>query len=377
MRAARPLKIALLAPAWERVPPTTYGGTELVVHNLAGALTRRGHDVTVFATGDSEVEAHLEWIHPQPGYRSGIAWANANFSLRHTLHAFERIRAGGFDLVHNHFGTWGIAFARLLDIRAVTTCHGDLSVPEKGHGLNFFSDLLPESDFVSISRAQARLSKFDLRWIGNVYNGIEVDRFDWTQEPETYFAWLGRFTPDKGALEAALAAREAGAELIMAGKVDRFVQGDLDYFEREVKPLLDGQRIRFIGEVDHPAKVALLKGARALLSPIRWNEPFGLVMPEAMACGTPVIAHGMGSVPEVVEHGVTGFVTSGQDDLVAAMARVGEIDRRACRERAERLFSAAAMARGYEEIFERVLDDERLPEPVAEILATTSPPLTG
>jgi glycosyltransferase involved in cell wall biosynthesis len=360
------LKIALLAPPWERVPPVAYGGTELVVHNLAEALTRRGHDVTVFASGDSAVSGRLEWIHPRSGYRSGVAWSATNFSLRHTLHAFERIKNGGFDILHNHFGAWGISFGRLLGIPTVTTCHGDLSVRERAHGLDFFADLLTESDFVSITRAQARLSIFDIRWAGNVYNGIEVDRFAWSAEPGSYFAWLGRLTPNKGAKEAALAARETGAELVLAGKIDRFVPEDLAYFEREVEPLLDGRRIRFIGEVDHAQKVALLKGARALLAPIRWNEPFGLVITEAMACGTPVIAHGRGSVPELVEHGTTGFVTAEDADLPAAMARVGEIDRRACRERVERLFSADVMAQGYEEIFERVLTREREdPDPQA------------
>jgi glycosyltransferase involved in cell wall biosynthesis len=352
-------KIALFSTPWEAVPPKKYGGTELVVYNLAQGLVRQGHSVVVFTTGDSCLSAKIDYIHQKSGFRAGVSWLNKPFPLLHSSYAFSKIRAGNFDLVHNHYGIWGISFAKAAGIIPfVTTYHGNLSQVHKKDDSDFVKAIFKDTKFVSISKSQAQNTPWRLKWVANVYNGIEVEKFEYSGKPQDYFAWLGRFTPDKGAVESILAARRAGVKLVMAGKVDQFVPKDVDYFNNKVKPLIDGHQIKYIGEVNHLKKVKLLKNSRALIDAIRWNEPFGLVMTEAMACGAPVIANRRGSVPEVVANGKTGFITNTQDDIVAAIKNIGQIDRMACRRRVEEYFSAEKMARGYEEVYYNILKHE-------------------
>ncbi|MEK9165319.1 MAG: glycosyltransferase family 4 protein [Patescibacteria group bacterium] len=351
----RKLKIALFSTPWEAVPPIKYGGTELVVYNLAEGLHKNGHLVTVFATGDSKTSAKLEYIHAKAGYRSDISWDDKYFSLLHASYAFAKIQRGGFDLVHNHYGAWGAAFAKLLDKPFVSTYHGDLTHSRKRAGFEFLKKLFQNTPMISISHSQARNTPFKINWVGNVYNGIDISKFDFNDKPKDYFVWMGRFTSDKGAVESILAAKQAGVRLIMAGKIDKFVPADVEYFNKKVRPLIDGDQIKYIGEISHLQKVKLLKNARGLIDAIKWNEPFGLVIIEAMVCGTPVIANGFGSVPEVVADQETGFICGSQKDIVKAIKNIDQIRRHKCRERVEKYFTAEKMTEDYERAYYKIL----------------------
>lgn len=348
------MRIALLSPFEESVPPQKYGGTELVVFNLAEELVELGHDVVVFAPGDSNTSARLEAIfevnlrkHPDattPQLREALKLVGIG-------RVVERLRAGDFDVVHNHIGWRLLPFAGTIDAPIVTTLHGPMNVPYH----NFMYSQFPAASFVSISDAQRR-PRPDLNYVATVYNGISCANFDLGTSPDGYFAFLGRFSPEKGALEAIHAARAAGVSLVMAAKVD---MADREYFDSAIQPLIDGSQIRYIGEVDHAGKNQLLGNARGLLAPIQWEEPFGLVFIEALACGTPVIANGRGSVPEIVR-GDVGFVTCDHDSIVAAIRSIGTIDRRRCREYACTHFDRSLMARRYQAVYEKLVGNRQL-----------------
>ncbi len=349
------LRIALLAPVEERVPPKKYGGTELVVYNLAQHLTRMGHDVTLFATGDSETDATLVPIFPEairtlpeaenPRIRQALSIAGIG-------RVVDFLSRNDFDLVHNHIGWMFLPFAGSLRMPVVTTFHGFLGNADEAAIYRLF----PDANYISISMNQREASPKEMNFLANVYNGIEFPRFDFFPEPGTYLAFLARISHEKGALEAIRIAQASGERLIMAGKVDPV---DREYFDGQIRPLIDGDRIRFIGEIGHEEKVKLLGNAKALLAPIQWDEPFGLYFIESMACGTPVIANGRGSVPEVIVDGVTGFIVGSVEEAVARVADIGSLDRRACRERVERNFSAERMTEGYISAYRKVLPNRR------------------
>lgn len=344
------MKIALVAPLEEPVPPLTYGGTELVVYNLAEELTALGHEVVLFASGESRTSARLEGIF-EHNLRSDPEAKNP--VVRDALkivglgRILERLNAEEFDIIHNHYGWRLLPFAGALRAPVVTTLHGPVSVP---YYRRVFSMLGPCS-FISISNSQ-RTPMPDLNYLATVYNGIDCERFDFNPAPKNYFVFLGRFSPEKGPVQAIECARAAGVPLVMAGKIDAV---DRQYWEKEVEPLIDGSQVRFIGEVDHQQKNALLRDARAILVPIAWEEPFGLVMVEAMATGTPVIANRRGSVPEVVSP-EAGFIVDSPRQMVEAIGQVDRIDRQACRDYVCRKFSRRTMAQGYLAAFEQVLE---------------------
>lgn len=345
------MKIALVAPLEEPVPPRTYGGTELVVYNLAQELVALGHQVVLFASGESETSARLE-----PVFEKNLRCDRdaQNMQVREALkivglgRILERVNAEEFDVVHNHYGWRFLPFAGVLRAPVVTTLHGPLTVSYYGKVF----ELLSSQPFVSISDSQRRPMP-ELNYVSTVYNGIDCGRFDFNPAPHDYFVFLGRFSPEKGPVQAIECARAAGVPLVMAGKIDAV---DRQYWEREVKPLIDGDQIRFIGEVDHEQKNALLRHARAILVPIDWEEPFGLVMVEAMATGTPVIANRRGSVPELVTP-ESGFVVDTPGEMVSAIGRIGEIDRQACCDYVRRRFSRRAMAEGYLAAYEQVIEN--------------------
>jgi glycosyltransferase involved in cell wall biosynthesis len=353
------VKIALVAPFEEPVPPRTYGGTELVVYNLAEQLVAMGHDVVVFASGDSRTSARLEPIFQHslrtdpsvndPQTRDAMKMIGMGRLL-------DKLNTEDFDVVHNHFGWRFLAFAGQLNVPVITTVHGPLNVP---YYARVFAEL-PGTPVVSISNAQRRPMP-QLNYVSTVYNGIDCSSFDYNEQPQEYFAFLGRFSPEKGPVMAIQAARAAGVPLVMAGKVDVV---DRDYYDTEVKPLIDGEQIRYIGEVNHAQKNEFLRNARALLVPIDWEEPFGLVMIEALATGTPVIANDRGSVPEIVRKDV-GFVTHNLNQMVEAIHSVHTIERQRCRDYVCDRFGCSAMAQGYLAAYEKVLEGE--PEPEVEL----------
>ena len=339
------MRIAQVAPPWVRVPPSGYGGIEWVISLLADGLVDRGHDVTLFATGDSRTKAELEYAFEEaPG-------SEAINSIWHdTVHQlFVHGHEDRFDVLHEHSYWSGLVAAINSGIPVVHTLHRNFS-PQMRRIYELVADRLW---FVAISENQ-RSHMPELRYAGVVHNGIDVARYTLQEEKDDYLLFLGRTNPDKGPLRAIQAARAAGMPLVMAVKIAE--RSEVEHWQRDVAPLLpDGTLV--LSEIDHDRKVELLGRARAVLFPIDWDEPFGLVMTEAMACGTPVIATPRGAVPEVVRDEETGFIVpvEGYAEAAAnALARLDEIDPRACRRLVEERFSSEAMVAGYEAVYERI-----------------------
>lgn len=357
-----PLRIAQLAPPFESVPPAAYGGTERVVSTLTEELVRRGHDVTLFASAESHTTARLVPIVGQALWHQDPP---CNDFGSHQAEIFAAIldRIDQFDVVHSHLDYLGFPIALQPDRPMLSTLHGRLDVPSLLPIYRAFSDL----PLVSISNSQRR-PVAAANWQATIHHGIDLSQFTLRTEPGRYLAFLGRVSPDKGLDVAIRVARRAGWPLLVAARPplpldgNPEVQRDHEYFEQVIKPLLSEPGIELIGEVGGAQKDEFLRNAAALLFPIRWPEPFGLVMPESLACGTPVLALREGSVPEVVKDGVTGFVCHFEDELVRAVDRIPELDRRQCRAEAERRFSPGAMADAYEGVYAALLADSSSPE---------------
>jgi glycosyltransferase involved in cell wall biosynthesis len=340
----RHMRIAQVAPLYESVPPRLYGGTERVVSFLTEELVGLGHDVTLFASEDSQTAAKLVPICDKALRLSGCK----DYLAAHVLQLEEVIqRADDFDVIHFHVAQIHLPVARRLQNAHVTTMHGRLDLEELRPLYREFSDV----PVVSISDAQ-RCPLPDAGWIGTVYHGLPLDLFDAHPEPGSYLAFLGRLSPEKRVDRAIAIATAVGWPLRIAAKVD---PADRDYFEQHVRPLLDNPLVEFLGEINEEQKNDFLGHARALLFPIDWPEPFGLVMIEALACGLPVVAFEGGSVGEVIEHGVTGFVVDNMDDAIEATRLVDRIDRTVCRDAFERRFSVARMASQYIKIYRHII----------------------
>jgi glycosyltransferase involved in cell wall biosynthesis len=340
--ATRPLRIAQVAPLYESVPPALYGGTERIVHYLTEALVELGHDVTLFASGDSCSSARL--IAP---CARALRLDNVVDPLAYHYTMLESVyrRAHEFDLVHFHLDYLHFPTTRRLQIKNVTTLHGRLDMPELGPLYAEYSEM----PVVSISRAQ-RAPLPEACWVGNVYHGLPLD----LQVPGPggdYLAFLGRVSPEKGLERAIDIAERTGMLLRIAAKVDR---ADRAYYEDRIKPRLGSPHVEFIGEIDEAGKRDFLGNARALVFPIDWPEPFGLVMIEAMACGTPTIAWRNGSVPEVLDDGVTGTIVSSIDEAVDAVHAIGKLPRDAVRARFETRFSSLRMASDYVDLYRQL-----------------------
>jgi len=356
------MRIAMVAPLTEAIPPRLYGGTERVVSALTEELVRRGHEVSLFASGDSQTGAHLVPCCPQ-GLR---LTAGVRDAVAHTIMELNDVygRAGDFDVIHNHTDYYAFPFARATVTPTITTVHGRLDLPEVRAVYRHF----PEHARVAISESQCA-SLPDVNWVATVYNGIDLANYHYRAEPGNYLVFLGRISPEKRPDRAIEIARDVGMRLVMAAKVDPV---DAAYYESAIAPLIrENPCVEFIGEVSEGEKDALLGGAYAYLFPIDWPEPFGLTMVEAMATGTPVIAYRAGSVPEVVRDGVTGFVCATMHDMVEAVTRVPDIDRQACRDHVARHFSAQVMTDGYERVFDAVTGSRLAVRPAAVIPART------
>jgi glycosyltransferase involved in cell wall biosynthesis len=347
------LRIAQLSPTYETVPPPAYGGTELVVSLITEELVRRGHDLTLFATGDSTTAARLVSVTDQP-YRYGEGSQVRHPEWIHMANAQACFRAaaeGAFDVVHNHAGVEGMILGATSATPVLTTNH-----------LAFAPETQPVWDafpWYHNAASASSGSTFPGRGqLAPIHHGLDVESFPFRDRSDGYLLFLGRFSPDKGPDVAIEVAERTGRRLLLAGKIDAI---DEAFYAEAVEPALDGDRIRFIGEADAEEKRRLLGGADALLFPIRWDEPFGLVMIEAMACGTPVIGFRRASVPEVIDPGTTGFVVDDADTMVDAVGHIGLIDRRRCRDEAERRFSVRRMVDDYERAYEAVIERGPLP----------------
>ncbi|HZO22241.1 MAG TPA: glycosyltransferase family 4 protein [Steroidobacteraceae bacterium] len=341
------MKIAQIAPLDESVPPQLYGGTERVVAHLCDALVDRGHEVTLFAAAGARTRAHQVSARDQPirldksELKSELG---AHLSMLHDV----RERAGQFDILHFHTEMLHFPMFEQLAHKTVTTLHGRLDVKD----LPGVYSRWPQFGLVSISNDQRRPLPH-AHWLATVPHGLELDlyRFQERSRPG-YLAFLGRISPEKGADAAIRIASKAGLPLKIAAKVD---DADAVYFDSEIKPLLENQAVEFVGEIGDEQKSQFLGDALALLFPVDWPEPFGLVMIEAMACGTPTIAWQRGSVPEVIDEGVTGLIVNSIEEAVAAIPRVRQLDRQRIRATFERRFGAETMANAYLDVYNRLL----------------------
>jgi glycosyltransferase involved in cell wall biosynthesis len=340
------MRIAQIAPLWERVPPPAYGGIELVVGLLTDELVRRGHEVTLFASGDSISLAELVSVHPRALRLDPNVKEFCIYEMLQLAWVYEQ--AAEFDIIHSHMGYGALSYANLVKTPTVHTLHG-IFTPDNEKIFKYAKN----KPYVSISHAQ-REARLGLNYIATVYNGIDGSSYKFYPQPDEppYLAFLGRFSPEKGPHLAIAIAKQAGWHLKMAGKVDIV---DVEYFEQEIKPQIDGKQIEYLGEANHAQKNALMGGAVATLFPITWREPFGLVMVESMAAGTPVIAMNLGSTLEVIAHGKTGFICNNIQECINAIPKVIELDRYDCREYVNSRFSVKQMTDGYEDVYQQIL----------------------
>ncbi len=352
------MRIAQVAPLYESVPPTQYGGTERVVSYLTEELVRQGHDVTLFASADSVTSARLVPVSPRSLRLDSLCIDK----LAHHILLLERVfeRAAEFDVVHFHIDYLHFPLSRRRPITQVTTLHGRLDIPDLTPLFRVFDDM----PLVSISDAQREPLAW-ANWQATVYHGLPLDLYRFQPGAGTYLAFLGRISPEKRVDRAIEIARRAGMPLRIAAKID---PADWEYFDQAIRPLLRGSGVEYVGEIGDAEKNEFLGNATALLLPIDWPEPFGLVMIEAMACGTPVIAYRHGSVPEIMRDGQTGFVVSGMDQAVQAVRRIDAVSRSDCRAAFETRFTVQRMATDYLAVYRRLIDREapRMPELAGE-----------
>ena len=342
------LTIGIIAPPWVPVPPPSYGGTELILDALARGLARHGHTVKLFCTGDStcsEPGVQLEWHFNEAAPNEQIG--SSVVELPHTDAAYEALSS--CDIIHDHTLVGPLLAKNINEPRVVTTIHG----PFDHTFVDLYSRTSGQVPLIAISNDQAKRapSRVDVAQV--IHHGIDTDRYKFDANGGDYLLCLGRMDPDKGIDHAIGIARDAGVELVIAAKMR--VAEERDYFDHIIKPLL-GNGVEYVGEVDHATKVDLLGGSMGLLNPIQWDEPFGLVMIEALACGTPVIATPRGAAPEIVDHGQTGFLAADDASLATLINDVGQIDRATCRKTAETYFSMERMAEQHTTFFNSILE---------------------
>ncbi len=358
------MKIAHIAPPWIAIPPKNYGGTEIVIYNLVEEQVAQGHDVTLFAPGDAKTSAKLVSFFPQSLIDSGVPWAahlKAYYHLQKSL-----AHAGEFDIVHTHLSSsadlYLFPLTASLTTPHVMTLHSRFPFDHLPDGWSGDADRYYVEEWgakvplVAISERAREEVPFKLNFVGVVHHGLPMNKFKPVPgERGDHFVWLGRVVPDKGVHLAIEAAKRAGVPLILAGTVDRHSEESIHYYQKVIEPLVDGKQIQYIGPVNMQQKIDLMSGARGFLNPIVWEEPFGMVMIEAMALGCPVIAFARGAAPEIIVHRKTGFLVHDVDEMVKFIACIDEIDRAATRKHVERNFSVRVMAEKYEKIYRKVI----------------------
>ncbi len=353
------LRIAQIAPLWFTSPPKGYGGIERIVAMLCDGLTDLGHEVTLFAPPGSETKANLVSVFPKPLMEAGIPWSNPIWNLRNLQKAFEAAKAGKFDVIHCHLDLWGLFFNGLADVPIVHTMHNPLYRTNADAGkddrLRLFDEEASRLNLVFISESARKNALVDFPRSRIIYNGVDLTHFKFNENVGDHFVWIARMNKHKGVENAIAAAKITGDKLLLAGRIDPTQQ---DYFNNTIKPLLD-EKIQYIGELSEAQLSDFYGPAKALLNPIEWEEPFGLVPAEAMACGTPAIAYKRGSMPELIEDGKTGFVFEDSiDKLVEAMKKVETIDRAYVRKRLEEKFSKERMVAEYEKMYRELIEEK-------------------
>ena len=337
------MRIAQVAPLWIPVPPYTYGGTELVVSWLCDELVRRGHEVTLFATEDSKTSAKLIPIWPKSLWRAKLNTPHAVFSL-----LYEKLLSlqDKFDIIHDHCEFYTAPYSKFLKPPIVTTLHHPLT-----EETIILYKKFPNINFVTVSKNQRKLGP-GINIVRTIYNGLPIEKYEFNEEPKDYLIWLSKIMPQKGIAEAIDIAKLSGENLIISGNIPP-EQGD--YFDFRIKPLIDGKKIKFLGAADFDKKIELLKNAKAFIFPVKRPEPFGLVVIEAMACGTPVVAFREGSMPELIEDGKTGFLVTNVEEACQALKKVNRISRKYCREYVEKNFNLKRMVNRYEKLYKKIL----------------------
>jgi glycosyltransferase involved in cell wall biosynthesis len=339
------MRIAQISTCYHRTPPAGVGGIEWLVSYLTEELVAMGHEVTLFATGDSVTRAGLWSLYETP--TGAYDWAD---EIEHAAGACEYIAEREFDIVHNHLFSLGLAPLYLCGAPSITTMHiGPHQVWSTVH-----KAVSKRLQFVSISRKQKE-RELKLNWIGTVHNGLNVDDFPYDEKKEDYLLFMGRINREKGPHLAIQAARKAGRRLKLAGPIDL----PITYFEEQIAPMIDGTSVEYVGEVDFDQKVDLYRRATALVAPTTAEESFGMVFVEAMSCGTPVITFAIGAAPEIILHGETGYLVTDMAEFVDAIRKLDRISAQACREHVERTFSSRVMAQRYMEIYEKVLVEHK------------------
>ena len=360
------VRIAQVAPPFETIPPSLYGGTERVVSLLTEALVRQGHEVTLFASGDSTTSARLIPTVDTALWRQAEVGNELVYWTITLGEVYRRAARGEFDIVHSHLDFLTFSSAELIATPTVTTLHGRLDLAD----LRRVYARFPDAPVISISNDQRRPLPA-ANWVATVYNGVDTDRLAFNPDGGDYLAWLGRISPAKGLDRAIHIARMAEMPLKVAARmplIDRSspeVRNDWEYYNTVVKPLLATGDVEFVGEVGDGDKTDFLGNALALLNPIDWPEPFGLVMAEALSCGTPVIARRRGSVPELVSHGLTGMIGETDEELSQLCRTVGQVKRSLCRQEAVWRFSVEAMTLEYERTYRRVIAQAGLTTPAS------------
>lgn len=350
------MRIAQVVPIWEKVPPEMYGGTQRVVYNLTEGLVRAGHDVTLFATGDSKTSAKLISVYPRALYRDNISWDNHIYPTLNYIAAFDL--ENKFDIIHCHIDRHteylAFALAKYIKTPVIFTLHFILPQTPDREDRRIFLEKFKNSNFVSLSNSQ-RKPMPGLNFIATVYNGIDISEIEYIAKPGKSLVWLGRMSRVKGAKEAIKIAKKSGFNLIMAGKLDKLNRDDLEYYDNEVAPLIDGKQITYIGEVDKNGRNDLFRKAFALINPIQWEEPFGLVPIEAMAAGVPVVANTFGAMPELIKDGKVGYLINNNiDEAVNALKKIDKINRADCRKHVESNFSNHKMVDKYIETYKLI-----------------------
>lgn len=378
------LKIAQVVNVWQSVPPVGYGGTERVVADLTEGLVKNGHDVTLFTTGDSKTSAHQSFFFQEKLLHQNIPWSNYLFPLSHYVRAYDEIKkSGNFDIIHSHLSLasdfLSLALAHEQKVPSIFTLHFTLPLLEKNKDRKTLFDYLKDMNYVSISNNQR---KIPLHFVSTIYHGIKIDNFPFTERfNDGPIVWIGRIVPEKGLEDAVEVAIRMKKKLIIGGRVDKESATNLDYYKKSVQDKLSNQLITHFDEIDTKKRDELFVSGKCYIFPIHWEEPFGLVMIEAMACGTPVVAYARGSVPEIIRDGETGFIVNesendkrgdwivkktGIEGLCEAVEKIYAMSpseyekmRSNCRKHVEKNFTADRMVSDYEKLYEKLISDNK------------------
>ncbi|GCE06905.1 glycosyltransferase family 4 protein [Dictyobacter aurantiacus] len=381
------MKIAHIAPPWITIPPKNYGGTENVIYNIVEEQVAQGHDVTLFAPGDARTSAKLVSFFPHSLIDAGVPWQAHLKAFYHTYKSIEYIKEHHFDIVHSHLSSsadmYAFPLTQQLGTPHVSTLHSrfpfDRVQDWTGDADQYFLEWMRQVPIIAISENARAEVKLPLNFVGVVHHGLPMQQFKPTvRQPENFVVWLGRFVPEKGAHHAIKLAKAAGLPLVLAGTIDRHVQTSIHYYEEVIKPQLNGHDIKYIGPVNTREKIDLLSRARVFLNPIEWEEPFGMVMIEAMSVGCPVISFARGAAPEVVAHGKSGYLVNNLKEMRRALDQVDLLDRAVVRKHVEDNFSARVMVEKYVRIYQhirtaQVMKSASLKRPVVDTLVSCVP----